>query len=270
MKPLIDFDIVLYSGGFAGETRLYSVGGELFQYIKDARNYCSYMELPVEEIKKKVIHPPLEHCLGNVKTLINSILEATQATEYVGYLSGKENYRDEIATLKPYKGNRDPTLKPFWYEEIKEYLIKHQGAVVTEGNEADDAMAIAQYARYDPVKKGYCDTIICTIDKDLDGCPGWHYNWRKRTKYWITEDEALTNFYRQLLTGDTVDNIPGCPGIGKIKAQKIIDSCGTNVELFCRIGMEYAIKYEDPEAMMLEQGSLLWIQREPEQMWSIE
>ena len=32
---------------------------------------------------------------------------------------------------------------------------------------------------------------IATLDKDLDGCPGWHYNWVKDDMYYVSEVEAM-------------------------------------------------------------------------------
>jgi 5'-3' exonuclease len=43
---------------------------------------------------------------------------------------------------------------------------------------------------------------------------GWHYNFIRNDKYLIDEYEAMQNFYKQLLTGDRVDNIIGLKGVG--------------------------------------------------------
>jgi len=53
-------------------------------------------------------------------------------------LSGPGNFRDSIATIKPYKGNRDPTHIPVHYSAIRQYMIDQYCAVVIHGREADD------------------------------------------------------------------------------------------------------------------------------------
>ena len=54
---------------------------------------------------------------------------------------------------------------------------------------------------------------------------GWHYNFVKDEHLEVTKAEGLRNFYRQLLTGDTVDNIPGLHGIGPVKANGMLAGC---------------------------------------------
>jgi hypothetical protein len=38
---------------------------------------------------------------------------------------------------------------------------------------------------------------------------GWHYNFVKKDKYYVTAEEGMRFFYRQILTGDRADNIQG-------------------------------------------------------------
>ena len=116
-------------------------------------------------------------------------------------------------------------------------------------------------------------TIICSIDKDLRNTPGWHYNWNKDEKpVWVSEEEATYNFYKQLLTGDRVDNIQGIPGIGPKKAEKILEECDSELGMYLAVHEAYA-EYLDKEAgaevsvwdidqVLLENARLLWMVRE--------
>ena len=169
---------------------------------------------------------------SRVDSRLHKIMEATGATERKIYLTDSPtNYRLLVASIRPYKGTR-PSEKPPLWEAIREFLIEHRGAEVISYMEADDKLAISQYER---MEEG--DTIICTVDKDLDTVPGWHYNWRKGDPYFIEELEAHKFLYKQLLTGDTVDNIPGLYGVGeKSKVLRTIDSCTTEQKMFevCR------------------------------------
>ena len=65
--------------------------------------------------------------------------------------------------------------------------------------------------------------ILCSIDKDLLGIPGWHYNWNKDSwPTYVSQEEADHNWLVQLLTGDATDGIRGIEGIGPVKANKLI------------------------------------------------
>jgi hypothetical protein len=60
------------------------------------------------------------------------------------------------------------------------------------------------------------DTIICSIDKDLRTIPGKHYNLDSGVVDEVTRHDAWHNFWSQVLTGDSTDNIEGLKGCGKV------------------------------------------------------
>jgi len=130
------------------------------------------------------------------------------------FLTGKNNFREDIAITAPYKGNRK-SEKPVHYALLREYLEKSWGALVVHDMEADDMLAIKATSLGD-------DSVIVTLDKDLDQVEGWHYNFVKKNKYFIGKDEGLLNFYMQFLVGDSVDNIIGVKGIGPKKAYALL------------------------------------------------
>ena len=132
------------------------------------------------------------------------------------HLTGKTNFRDDVAVTAPYKGNRKGTEKPIHYQLLRDYLVKAWNATVSDGIEADDMLAIRSTEIGD-------DSVIVTLDKDLDQVVGWHYNFVKKNKYYVEKDEASLNFYMQFLTGDVVDNIKGAKGIGPAKALKLLE-----------------------------------------------
>jgi ribosomal protein S28E/S33 len=101
------------------------------------------------------------------------------------------------------------------------------------------------------------------IDKDLNQFRGWHYNYRKKEKYFVTELEGLTAFYTQILTGDRTDNIIGIKGIGPVKAEKILQDCKTEREHY-----DACVKaYDGNIERVTENGVLLWLRRHPNQLW---
>lgn len=163
------------------------------------------------------------------------------------FLTGKGNFRYNYAETAEYKGNRKGAEKPKHYHLLREYLSSSWGALVVDGMEADDMLAIRCTELGD-------DSIIVSLDKDLDQVSGWHYNFARKELYYITESEGLLNFYKQFLVGDAVDNIKGAHGIGDKKAQKLLvdkterEMWDTIVEI---LGEEHA----------LENGHLLYMLR---------
>lgn len=295
-KVLIDGDILVYKCGFSVEGREYHLimeGEEesIFSssYIKEVKDFLSFLGLSKEDegtlyrIEKRITPEPLENALHNVDEIITNIQEMLGVKEYQLFLTGKENYRDKIATIQKYKGNRDGMAKPHWYKEIRRYLIDDLGAVVIEGQEADDAMSIEMCQSEDGSR------CIATIDKDLDNTPGWHYNFDSGILYNVLEKHATYNFYKQLLTGDRTDNIRGIPGIGDKRADMILDGLYTEEEYAQEVYERYVDlvlrEYDDsqedveldelnPEVIgyrawqqMRENGQLLWMRREEGEMW---
>jgi len=175
---------------------------------------------------------------------------------HVGYLTGKDNYRHDIAKTKPYKGNRKDAPRPVHLHSLREYLITAWDFRVANGQEADDAIGIHATLTRD-------NSIIVSIDKDLDMIPGHHYNPVKKDHYYVNDKVALKNFYRQILTGDKVDNIEGLRGIGLKKADKILGDFDTDLAMY-----EAVLKAYDGDAeRVLENGQLLWIRRKEGELW---
>jgi DNA polymerase-1 len=186
---------------------------------------------------------------ARAEDLIDQILVNTEATEYRLFLTGKNNFRYTI--YPEYKAHR-PKEKPFWLEKCRQYLIATFNAEVIDGQEADDALGIAQTE----------DTIICSIDKDLLMIPGRHYNFVKDEFQEVTNDSGMLHFYMQCLTGDRSDNIKGIEKIGPKKAEKILAGCVTEQELFNAVRDAYS---NDEEFLM--NGRVLWIRRKENEDW---
>ena len=180
----------------------------------------------------------------------------TDVDDCEGYLTGKQNYRFDIAKTAPYKGTR-VAEKPKHLGIIRQYMIDAWAFSVQEYQEADDAIGIRAYSL------GEEDYVICSIDKDLDNIRGKHYNFVKNEHYNITEEVAIKNFYRQVLTGDRVDNVPGLAGVGPKKADKILKDCSTEEDLYKAVLEAYDGNVE----LMTEMAQLLWIRRKEGELW---
>ena len=171
------------------------------------------------------------------------------------FLTGKNNFRFDIAVTAPYKGNRKDKQKPQHLPLMRDYFVYAYGAKVSEGQEADDDIAIRA------TELGANGCIIVSLDKDFRQIPGWHYNFVKREKTWVTQEEGIKFFYQQILMGDSADNIKGAPGIGEKKALKLLADANTEQELY-RCCVEVM-----GEERVLEDARLLWLRRCPNQMW---
>jgi DNA polymerase-1 len=168
------------------------------------------------------------------------------------WLSGSNNFRYDI--FPEYKANRITAKRPRWEKEVREHLVKNWGAQLSVG-EADDMLGIRQTELAG-------DSLIATIDKDLDMIPGWHYNFVKKEKYFVTPEQAIRFFYYQCLVGDTADGVKGVPGIGPKKAEAILSSCNTEEEYYNAVVSCFSC-YEEFEMT----AKVLWIHRELNGIW---
>lgn len=244
MQPLIDGDILCYEIGYAAESGWQSPGLPSFDYVEEL----------------------LLNRIGNICAMVEA-----DAPPIV-FLTGKKNFRTEIAKLRPYKERA--SHKPYHYYNIKAYLKGAYDCRCVEGLEADDLLAIEQTARPG-------ETIICTRDKDLRAVPGWHYGWelgrqpqfgpqlvtdpgeiRLSSDRKSVKGEGVLFFYAQCLTGDGVDTVPGLPGFGPVKTFELLLGADSEEEIFKRVLSVYRDVYDDmAENALLEQGRLLWMTR---------
>jgi hypothetical protein len=259
MKALVDADVLVYEIGFASQTGW-----------KATINW---------EGGDKCPPPPFSYVAELLDNRIAEICGAVMATEAPTlYLTGSGNFREKIAKKKVYKGNRDDSGKPWHYKNILSYMKVMYDCVVVEGMEADDAMCIEQSA----MLKSGTDTIICTRDKDLRQCPGFHFGWELGNQPQFgpeyvegfgylkmsADNKSLKGvgdvfFYAQLIMGDPVDNVPGIPGKGAKAAFDLLGNTQTRAEAHEAVVGAYRAFYNELwEEEMLEQAQLLWMVRE--------
>lgn len=253
MKPLIDADVLRYEIGYAAET-----GWKAITQDEDAIPPFDYVE--------KIL---LERLAG-----IQAATKADEPAEL--YLTEGRTFRYDLAKKKPYKGTR-VDKKPWHYHNLTVYLRDVLGAHVVTRIEADDELAIQHV-------NPNTETILVSRDKDLRQVPGPFYSWElghqpefgpveidkvgtlRRRSNGDLGGTGLLFFYSQVLTGDSVDNIPGAPGVGPVAAYKRImgayedrESIGDVLDAVIDV---YQDCYgHDYEAELLEQGRLCWMTR---------
>lgn len=272
MNLLIDGDIVVYRAACAVQTAVYMYvddeGYTEFPGMTKKEILEKFPDLPKENLQKDMRAGPVSHALQICKNMVANIIQEVKdrcdiIDKILIYITAddKSNFRYQIAKTKPYKGNRTEP-KPIHYDAVRQYLLEKHKATLVSGMEADDAIGIEATQN---------ESIIASIDKDLDMIPGKHYNFVKKVFYYVNADEADYNFFRQMLTGDTVDNIPGVPGIGPKKADNLLKSVDGCPDLVWEYGSYWTVlehityrNYQDrglDAAYFNEMADLIWIRR---------
>tara|TARA_R110000824_G_scaffold6969_1_gene31972 strand:- start:2306 stop:3025 length:720 start_codon:yes stop_codon:yes gene_type:complete len=196
-----------------------------------------------------------------VDDLIQFILDSTVlfpeiGLDYVVYLTGKGNFRDNIAKSHPYKGNRKSVQKPRHLQTARDHMESEYQAIISKGEEADDLIA-KEAARLD------YHACVASIDKDMLQIPCWHFNIVRGDYLKVEPYGGIKFFYTQILTGDTADNIVGLWKVGPVKAKKILEDAETEEELW-----DLVVKaYDGNEERVIENARLLWLRREEEEIW---
>jgi hypothetical protein len=207
-----------------------------------------------------------------VKRLIEMCNEH-DTEQFIGFLSSG-SHRYEIAKTKEYKGNRKKSEKPPHYDMLREYATTTLKFEFVEGMEADDLVVYWHY------NLGI-DNIICSPDKDvLQNVPGehWDYKYRKipdtedvekGRKVNVSKQDALMFPYKQCIIGDSGDNIPGIPGLGKAKVGKIMaykDEEGLEELCYKKAIETFVEHFGNPEGFIkfLEMYRLVYILKTPE------
>lgn len=186
--------------------------------------------------------------------LFEEALDTVFADDYVMAIGGPDNYRVDL--FPDYKGNRTKAKKEraSWFFDFKEQIVDYYDwCYQTEGCEADDM--IRTWAN--ELEAAGKDHIVITVDKDLDCITGLHMNPRLGNIYTIDAEYANRFYWKQMLMGDQVDNIPGLPRVGTKTADKLLEGSEDYKATVCK---EYAKAYgEEGYSYLLANGRLIHI-----------
>jgi len=308
LTALVDSDIIAFRACFAGEYKVRDVFSPkdldepiiTFRYVKDMKAWFKKYNKDEADfvIETRVVLEPLNQVLHTAKMMMKSIEDKFTGGKPIGFLSGKNNFRENTCTEVPYKGSRwtperrakeaggrwdtwlketeakyKPIHRPTYEKQVKEYLIKYWNTIFVEGQEADDALGIAQTE----ATKGLGEslphsTIIVSVDKDLKMITGWHQDVTAMDcdPEFVDPITANRNFYAQLIKGDRTDTIPGIHGMGDVKAAKVVAELDTIEEMWSAVREVYTNKVPDiTEETIVQRGNLLWIRREEGVLWKI-
>lgn len=212
----------------------------------------------------------LEASWKKLKTDLQELLDSIFCTEFLMAVKGPNNYRNLM--YPEYKLNRhaDPTKQNAFVPVLRKLLVHEDLAIESDGREADDLMRIwAEQAR-----EAGDDYIICSIDKDLKCTPGKHYLMHKDKKYIVivSPEEARRHYYEQLLKGDPIDNIPGIPRIGDVKATKLLAPFNSEYDFQAQVVEQYLIAYGEDlwKDYLLSNAKMIHLQKTPNDYFSFD
>lgn len=292
MHASVDADTLVYAAAFAAQKTRYLIYNEDgfvvqdFPNAKEANAFLaengdgytreSYVELDTEDTAALALD-----------AMLTNSLNAAKADDYTVYITGSESWRLDYSTLLKYKGNRDNMERPYYYDFCRQLLVRRHNAFIINYIEADDAV-IMDYV------KNPDHSVMIHIDKDLDQQWGLHMDPRdcEAGSFWIDEWQADFNFYKQVLTGDSVDNIWGLAekgtgkrGIGNATAAKMLSDCSSAKDMFdvCltayinKFGNTYrytdwrgGIEHERSAMEVLDENAqLLYLQRYDGDRWKV-
>lgn len=165
------------------------------------------------------LHAFLPEAKAHFTDLVDTIKSATGADRLVLALSdGDASRRWRNTVMATYKMNRKKVRRPVVYGPLRDFCHKEYHTFERPTLEGDDVLGILM--THPKLVEG--DKVCVSIDKDLKTIPGEHYNYGKQERYTVSEVEADYNHMMQTLTGDTTDGYPGCPGVGKVTAARLI------------------------------------------------
>lgn len=224
---LVDGDILLYKYGFGAQ--------ETYKF----------------ETESVTVVPEMSEVTPLIREFLTNMLTVTRSSDMLVCFTAPNCFRYDL--LSTYKHNRKDNAKPILYYQIKEHLLETYPSKVKERLEADDVMGIM--ATRSPGKY-----IVCSIDKDLQQIPGWHFNWKKdAVPRLVSKEDADLWFWKQCLTGDSTDGFSGVPGIGPKTADKVLETV-TDGEYWPAILERYLLKGLD-ESYALTQARMARILR---------
>lgn len=194
----------------------------------------------------RAIHSPASSAIRNRRgkvvggivaffKIFDSLIDVLKPDYFVVTLDGPREELERRKMFPAYKMNRTSLPKEISWQvgEIVRIIKSLKVATLQiKGHEADDAIA----SLVDICASPDIEIVIVTRDKDLQQTLQPNVIiYEPIAADWIDHQIAAANWgvsvdqitEVQCLMGDTADNIPGVPGIGKVKATKLIQEYGT-------------------------------------------
>jgi 5'-3' exonuclease len=166
-------------------------------------------------------------------SIINHLEETYEINQVLVFSGSKGNFRKYLSPK--YKANRIGIALPPLLNDMHKFVKESYNSIIGYGVETDDM--VARYWYNLSKEHGRDNVMIISIDKDYRQFPALIYNYHHKHKcvYDISEEEAMYNFYEQMIVGDTADNVQYCKGYGKKYAEKLFVDCTSNYRYTKRV-----------------------------------
>jgi 5'-3' exonuclease len=160
--------------------------------------------------------------------IVNELEEKYTIDKVITFSGSKGNFRKLLA--KKYKANRKKQELPPLLHPMHNYVKQQYDSIFGYGVETDDM--VARYWFKLSEQFGRDEVMIVSIDKDYKQFPCliYNYHWKHKEILDISEEQALFNFYSQMIEGDTADNVNYFKGKGKRFAEKYFVDCETKYQ----------------------------------------
>lgn len=181
-RVVYDGDLLVYACGFVGEKRTIKAvhkqsgdeyeldnrtamygrkkskdGGWLAEQNASRETPWTVEDFDIYDIQTPA---PLSHSLQAVKTMVEKTLSAVGTNNLTMFHGEGDSFRVEASTVVRYKGNRENSLKPFYKDDIIEFIKKKYKSIACTGLEADDWLIISA------LEDG---GVVASHDKDCRG-----------------------------------------------------------------------------------------------------
>jgi len=193
-------------------------------------------------------HPPkLEEAQKDMDNRIYNMVQLGGCKQYVLFTTNRRTtFRNKVAVTKEYKGNRKRKPLPPVFYGLQAYL-KQKPTFEYKGLEADDSVALFKTLFAEYYGKS---AVIFSPDKDVLGqVVGIHYNYGKETLVETSEDSAYGFLMKQLIMGDSADGIPGIPGMGEKRTEKVLDKISDINDILATVLDLYNKHFGFPEGL---------------------
>lgn len=194
---LIDGDVLAYQSAFIAQANI-QWEGELWTTHSDLALAKNWVIERLEMFKEK-----------------------TGADAFVIAISDKNNFRRKLNPL--YKANRRSKFAPIGLSPMRDWMAEEYGTVIYPNLEADDTIAIMATDLTPDEER-----IIVSIDKDFKSVPCTFYDFNRDEIHDVSVEDANKYHLMQTMAGDPVDGYKGIPGVGAVKAMRLLDKNGAN------------------------------------------
>ena len=185
------------------------IDGDEFVYVS-----CAAVEYEAAWDEQNVILASNKQEAWDVLQLaVKKVSEAIGDVGPVVFAFGDGSFRKSLSPS--YKANRSGKRPPMCMKDVRAMVEREYIYMTYPGLEGDDTLGIlATNGRFE-------NPVIVSQDKDMLCVPA--PLWRKEELLLVSQGDADYHWLKQTLTGDSSDGYPGCPGVGPVGAEKLLN-----------------------------------------------